>query len=37
MTIEIEEDLDLHIEDFRIISAKDQRELSLSDNIDERT
>jgi ribonuclease G len=29
--IEIEEDLDLHIEDFRIISKKDQRELSLEE------
>jgi len=32
MGIEIEEDLDLHIEDFRIISMKDQRELSLEED-----
>lgn len=31
MEIEIEEDLDLHIEDYRIISGKDQREISLED------
>jgi len=31
MEIEIEEDLDLHIEDFRIISEKDQREIILQD------
>lgn len=31
MEIEIEEDLDLHIEDFRIISGKDQREISLQE------
>jgi len=37
MTIDIEEDLDLHIEDYRVISMRDQRELSLSDNISERT
>jgi ribonuclease G len=32
MEIEIEEDLDLHIEDFGIISMKDQRELSLEED-----
>lgn len=32
--IEIEEDLDLHIEDFRIISGKDQREIILQDELD---
>jgi len=30
--IEIEEDLDLHIEDFKIISMKDQREISLKED-----
>ena len=34
MEIEIEEDLDLHIEDFRIISGKDQREISLQEELD---
>ena len=33
MEIEIEEDLDLHIEDFRIISGKDQREISLQEEL----
>ncbi|MFC1715168.1 ribonuclease E/G [Candidatus Poribacteria bacterium] len=33
MEIDIEEDLDLHIEDFRIISGKDQREISLQDEL----
>ena len=39
MEIEIEEDLDLHIEDFRIISGKDQREISLQEelNVDKKS
>ncbi len=39
MEIDIEEDLDLHIEDFRIISGKDQRDISLQDelNVDKKS
>ena len=33
MEIDIEEDLDLHIEDFRIISGKDQQEISLQEEL----
>ncbi len=34
MEVEIEEDLDLHIEDFKIISMKDRREVLLEEEED---